>query len=465
MSLTVELTRVAPDDVAALALGVAQGRLEGEGVDWAFLSSLRASRARRARCARWPASDGRPVFVVGLGPADGHRRRRAAQRRRQPDPGRPSAPRRCRSTPWPRSGDRIDGAKRRPGHRRGHRARVVPVHGLQVVAHPEPARAAGHRRRHAASASQAAVDRALVVTEAVCFARDLVERAGRLAHAGGAGAAGRAGRRAERVRRSRCGTRRPSRPSASAACSASTAGSIQKPRFLKLTYEPDKPRATIALVGKGITFDSGGLSIKTADGMIGMKGDMGGRRGGARRLPGPRRPRRQGPPARLHPPDRQHDRRRRHPGRRRPHHPQRHDRRGPEHRRRGPPHPGRRPEPGHRGRPRRHRRPGHPHRRLHGGPRRPHGGPHGQPPRAGSTRCAARPTPWASRCGRCPLPGYLRGKLDSDVADLKNVAGGRYGGALTAGIFLQRVRRRRASRGSTSTSPGRPTPPRPTARS
>jgi leucyl aminopeptidase len=32
----------------------------------------------------------------------------------------------------------------------------------------------------------------------------------------------------------------------------------------------------VALVGKGITFDSGGLSIKTADGMIGMKGDMGG---------------------------------------------------------------------------------------------------------------------------------------------------------------------------------------------
>ena len=36
------------------------------------------------------------------------------------------------------------------------------------------------------------------------------------------------------------------------------------------------PKGTVALVGKGITFDSGGLSIKTGDGMIGMKGDMGG---------------------------------------------------------------------------------------------------------------------------------------------------------------------------------------------
>ena len=38
----------------------------------------------------------------------------------------------------------------------------------------------------------------------------------------------------------------------------------------------------------------------------------------------------------------------------------------------------------------------------------------------------------AARC-----PSYLRGKLDSDVADLKNITNGRYGGALAAGLFLQ----------------------------
>ena len=55
-------------------------------------------------------------------------------------------------------------------------------------------------------------------------------------------------------------------------------GSRQPARFVELTYEPAdaRPKATVALVGKGITFDSGGLSIKTAEGMIGMKGDMGG---------------------------------------------------------------------------------------------------------------------------------------------------------------------------------------------
>jgi leucyl aminopeptidase len=36
-----------------------------------------------------------------------------------------------------------------------------------------------------------------------------------------------------------------------------------------------------------------------------------------------------------------------------------------------------------------------------------------------------------------PLPDHLRAKLDSDVADLRNVSAGRYGGALTAGLFLR----------------------------
>jgi leucyl aminopeptidase len=56
-------------------------------------------------------------------------------------------------------------------------------------------------------------------------------------------------------------------------------GSDNPPRWVELTYQPAGAKATtttVALVGKGITFDSGGLSIKPSDGMIGMKGDMGG---------------------------------------------------------------------------------------------------------------------------------------------------------------------------------------------
>ncbi|MDX6375893.1 MAG: leucyl aminopeptidase [Gaiellaceae bacterium] len=56
-------------------------------------------------------------------------------------------------------------------------------------------------------------------------------------------------------------------------------GSANPPRWVELTYQPAGAKATaptVALVGKGITFDSGGLSIKPSEGMIGMKGDMGG---------------------------------------------------------------------------------------------------------------------------------------------------------------------------------------------
>jgi leucyl aminopeptidase len=54
-------------------------------------------------------------------------------------------------------------------------------------------------------------------------------------------------------------------------------GSTNPPRLVELTYSPKgKATATLALVGKGITFDSGGLSIKSGQGMMTMKCDMGG---------------------------------------------------------------------------------------------------------------------------------------------------------------------------------------------
>ncbi|MCL4244838.1 MAG: leucyl aminopeptidase [Candidatus Dadabacteria bacterium] len=58
---------------------------------------------------------------------------------------------------------------------------------------------------------------------------------------------------------------------------AVTSGSDEEPRFIHLTYEPaKKPVKTVAIVGKGITFDSGGLCIKPADSMRTMKMDMAG---------------------------------------------------------------------------------------------------------------------------------------------------------------------------------------------
>jgi leucyl aminopeptidase len=53
-------------------------------------------------------------------------------------------------------------------------------------------------------------------------------------------------------------------------------GSANPPRLVILDYSPPGAKSHLALVGKGITFDSGGLSLKTAKGMEAMKCDMAG---------------------------------------------------------------------------------------------------------------------------------------------------------------------------------------------
>ena len=54
------------------------------------------------------------------------------------------------------------------------------------------------------------------------------------------------------------------------------AGSARGPRLVTLRYTPDKAKKHIAFVGKGITFDSGGLSLKPTASMKTMKCDMAG---------------------------------------------------------------------------------------------------------------------------------------------------------------------------------------------
>jgi leucyl aminopeptidase len=53
-------------------------------------------------------------------------------------------------------------------------------------------------------------------------------------------------------------------------------GSVNPPRLIELSYDGGRGGRPIALTGKGIAFDSGGLSIKDAKGMESMKIDMGG---------------------------------------------------------------------------------------------------------------------------------------------------------------------------------------------
>jgi leucyl aminopeptidase len=121
-----------------------------------------------------------------------------------------------------------------------------------------------------------AVDRGIAVAEAVAFARDLVNTPpGDLTPAVLAKAAvdvaERVGLTVEVI------DEKQARKLGLGGIVGVGQGSDNPPRLVKLTYEPAKAaRATLAFVGKGITFDSGGLSIKPADGMMTMKNDMGG---------------------------------------------------------------------------------------------------------------------------------------------------------------------------------------------
>jgi len=52
--------------------------------------------------------------------------------------------------------------------------------------------------------------------------------------------------------------------------------SVHKPRFIHLTYKPKDAKERFVFVGKGLTYDSGGLSLKPSEHMVSMKADKGG---------------------------------------------------------------------------------------------------------------------------------------------------------------------------------------------
>ncbi|MDG4791682.1 leucyl aminopeptidase family protein [Micromonospora sp. WMMD1102] len=133
---------------------------------------------------------------------------------------------------------------------------------LLAVADPEPYRAA--------------LETARVVAEATRFARDLTNMpssvkspawfADRVVEA----AAGRAGLTVE--------VREPDRLAAEGfgGILAVGGGSAQGPRLVELSWRPEGAQRHVVLVGKGITFDTGGISIKVREGMKLMRKDMGG---------------------------------------------------------------------------------------------------------------------------------------------------------------------------------------------
>jgi len=129
----------------------------------------------------------------------------------------------------------------------------------------------------ATKAARAAVERGVVVAEAVTLARDLVNQPGgslvpaqladRIKEVGAASGLKVRVDTPAQMRKKRLG-----------GVLGVAQGASNEPRFVELTYTPPSGRARgrVALVGKGVTFDTGGYSLKTPEGMKGMNSDMGG---------------------------------------------------------------------------------------------------------------------------------------------------------------------------------------------
>ncbi|MET0901800.1 MAG: leucyl aminopeptidase [Acidimicrobiales bacterium] len=272
MSLTVDLVRTTPAGVAASAVGVVAGQTEAVGIDWTHLEG-QGFEAKKGDVRALPGDGGTTTYVVGLGSAaevDADVLRHAAGSLAR-------AARRHPSLAVDLLGAAADGTSAAAGAQAI--AEGLVLGGYQYSAYksePKPADLAravivgGGGKR-----AEDAIARGLTIAEAVCWARDLEnEPGGSLTPSELAKQAVAVGRSAgfevtvwdeKEIRKQRLG-----------GLLGVNRGSEQVPRFLRLEYVPEKPRGTVALVGKGITFDSGGLSLKTSDGMVGMKGDMGG---------------------------------------------------------------------------------------------------------------------------------------------------------------------------------------------
>ncbi len=124
--------------------------------------------------------------------------------------------------------------------------------------------------------AKAATERAVAVADAVALARDLSnEPGGSLTAASFADRAKEVGE-ATGLKVTVWDERRIAREKFGGLIAVNQ-GSEEPPRFVRLSYRPaGRPKGQVALVGKGITFDSGGLSLKTAAGMATMKVDMSG---------------------------------------------------------------------------------------------------------------------------------------------------------------------------------------------
>ncbi len=125
------------------------------------------------------------------------------------------------------------------------------------------------------AAMKAAVRQGRILAEAATAARDLVNEPGNTLTPTELARRARAMARAAGVRCEALGPRELRRLGAGGLLGVAR-GSQEAPRLIVLTYRGRRGGPHLGLVGKGVTFDSGGISIKPAENMEAMKGDMAG---------------------------------------------------------------------------------------------------------------------------------------------------------------------------------------------
>ncbi|OGK76235.1 MAG: hypothetical protein A2W08_12585 [Candidatus Rokubacteria bacterium RBG_16_73_20] len=229
-------------------------------------------------------ADGRRIVVAGLGPraettAETLRRAAAAGVRRARDLG-------ARAVAAEVLGDRLPARQRAQavvegallgayGFERYRREKAERVVATLTVVEPDA--------RHARDVAEG-VHRGETFANATALARDLVNTPAKdLGPSDLARAAVRLAR--ERKLTVRVHGRAECRRLGMGAFLGVAAGSAEPPRFIHLIYSPagrpggrsaGRARKRVVVIGKGITFDSGGLDLKTSEGMLRMKYDMAG---------------------------------------------------------------------------------------------------------------------------------------------------------------------------------------------
>jgi len=120
-----------------------------------------------------------------------------------------------------------------------------------------------------------AVETARIVATAVCLARDWVNAPANVLYPETFAESARAAAKGTRIEVEVLDDKALER-GAYGGLMAVGGGSSRPPRLVRFSYAPRGAKTHLALVGKGITFDTGGLNLKPADGMYTMKNDMAG---------------------------------------------------------------------------------------------------------------------------------------------------------------------------------------------